>query len=604
MKKKIIFLLLIMSHVFTASVYAQPRLYEAQGGKIPKLTIPLDWHQKEIAKAPSPVFLEKDYAKGYAVFKINYLDLAAQIFPEEEAERFEVSLTSEEYEPLVFTVCALTDLEDVRISADDLKNPNGALLSGDNIDIRVVSYFPKKSADKFYKLCPILLERFDSVDIKKNERKIFWLTIFIPEGTLSGDYKGKIYLSTINKTCGSIDVKITVLPFELQKPPVNFGIDYNSDKRWKWFYAGNLGKDLVDIKEHGLDNVTIYFSPRASFNGSKLNLYFSESNYCSPFSLDEFMEEYINAGFEAPAPFLGVRYPLIGELEKATNLSSDDREFGKYYAEAIKLIEDHRDESGWPEFLYSPQDEPANDQKSMKRAKRYLALIKKSTPNVRTFISLNGLRKGQDESKEFESWLDVRCYAFFNQALIDETLKSGDEFWIYNGGSESKDKALLDRFFYGFLAMKTKASGAAQWAYQWPFSLQSTPYDELFKQNEQGWYYTYPSIDGPVPTQYWEALREGIDDAKYIFTLEQYISKAKNSNDPNIIREAIISEEKLSLIMSKIDISRQRSDESGAARSLFGDLLSEEKAQIMDIWREEVKKETLKLYGLLNYAKR
>lgn len=580
-------------------------LYKNQGAKIPSILVPSDWNQEGVPKTSLLNFSSASRIKGYAIYERDYMDLKNQNFPKEETRQIQLSVTQGEYEPFVIAIFASEDLNEIKISTSDLVTIKDVSLDKDNIDIRIVSNIPRKANKKqCFTLEPILLERFNTLVIKKNEHRIFWFTIFIPPGTPPGDYIGKIYITPSNKAESSISLKINVLPFALQNPPLNFGIYYNIDNRWKGFYPKNLRKDLIDIREHGLDNVAIFFAPKINFENNKLNVDFSKGAYCSPFSFDEFMAEYLKAGFNAPAPFLGAWYPLLVELEKATKFTLYTEEFDKYYVEAIKLIEEHRKKKEWPEFLYSPEDEPANDEEKMKKAKHYLPLIKKAVPYARTYLTLNGLRKGLNEGKEFDSWLDVRCYAFFNESLIAETLSIGDEFWIYNGGSEAREKAFLDRYFYGFFAMKAKVKGVTQWVYQWPISLKSTPHNELFEQKDQGWYYTYPSYDGPVPTQHWEVLREGIDDAKYIYTLEQFIKQAKDSHEDKIMREAEISEMKLNATMSKIDVYHHIPEESESARRIFGYDLSPEKAKIMDEWRKQIKEETLKLYNLLENAKK
>jgi hypothetical protein len=71
---------------------------------------------------------------------------------------------------------------------------------------------------------------------------------------------------------------------------------------------------------------------------------------------------------------------------------------------------------------------------------------------------------------------------------------------------------------------------------------------------EQGWYYTYPSVDGPLPTIGWEGLREGIDDAKYVYTLKYAISEARKSNDPILIKKAKEAEEIIENILKNINL--------------------------------------------------
>ena len=50
--------------------------------------------------------------------------------------------------------------------------------------------------------------------------------------------------------------------------------------------------------------------------------------------------------------------------------------------------------------------------------------------------------------------------------------------------------------------------------------------------------FVYPSPDGPVPSIAWEAIREGIDDRRYISTLTKLIEKAKAAGHQTSGKEA------------------------------------------------------------------
>ena len=52
----------------------------------------------------------------------------------------------------------------------------------------------------------------------------------------------------------------------------------------------------------------------------------------------------------------------------------------------------------------------------------------------------------------------------------------------------------------------------------------------------------YPGPDGPLPTQRWEAVREGIDDGRYLYTLEARIAEAKKTG---AAKEAVAAGEAL-----------------------------------------------------------
>ncbi len=306
------------------------------------------------------------------------------------------------------------------------------------------------------------------------------------------------------------------------------------------------------------------------------------------------MDFYSRAGLTGSVPYLGVWYGLLGDISKKFGYEERTKEFDKIYKEAIKAIENQRRVKKWPEFLYSPEDEPLNTDKKFQTAKHYLQLIKMTLPNSRTYMTLSGLLKGVDDGVIFNSWVDVRCYSLLNEQIIKDTKAAKDELWIYNGGSEGLHP-ILDRFFYGFYGIKSGATGIYQWVYQWPYSLESTPYNELIQGNH-GWYYTYPSPEGPVPTPAWEAIREGVDDAKYLHTLRVLISKAFNSKNPTLVREATNAEKDIENILNQINLSFGTPQKSAHAILGYAPFW---KIEVLDKWRKILSDRILILTELL-----
>ena len=43
--------------------------------------------------------------------------------------------------------------------------------------------------------------------------------------------------------------------------------------------------------------------------------------------------------------------------------------------------------------------------------------------------------------------------------------------------------------------------------------------------------YTYPGLNGPIPTIQWEGVREGIDDLRYLQTLKYWVDIADNTQN-------------------------------------------------------------------------
>ena len=61
----------------------------------------------------------------------------------------------------------------------------------------------------------------------------------------------------------------------------------------------------------------------------------------------------------------------------------------------------------------------------------------------------------------------------------------------------------------------------------WGFAAtQANPHND-FDGGHKDWNVIFPGVDRPTPTIYWELCREGVDDCRYLATLQQQIRQAK-----------------------------------------------------------------------------
>ena len=186
-------------------------------------------------------------------------------------------------------------------------------------------------------------------------------------------------------------------------------------------------------------------------------------------------------------------------------------------------------ERGLHQVLWYPRDEPWSDPR--KQEARVLCEAVKQVAGARTYATVRF-----DTAEYLDRWLDVRCHTvsisggFEADKLRQAAQKAGDSFWWYTNACREYPDVM--RFKAGFFFWKTGATGQYYWAYQSPHG---NPYDDL---DGIDWCAAYPGKDGPVPTTEWEALREGIDDFRYVYTLERAIAKACTSSSPEVLRLA------------------------------------------------------------------
>ena len=159
----------------------------------------------------------------------------------------------------------------------------------------------------------------------------------------------------------------------------------------------------------------------------------------------------------------------------------------------------------------------------MEIAKKVYAEIKK-VKGIRTYSTVY-----QRSVDVLSQNLDVRCYAvsgaakFNAERIRKQCKKDGKIFWWYSNGT--REYPAVARFKAGFFFWKTGAEGQLYWAYM------NSRGDALndFDTTSSDHCTVYFKGRKIIPTIQWECLREGINDFKYLYTLEQAIKKAPKS---------------------------------------------------------------------------
>ena len=180
------------------------------------------------------------------------------------------------------------------------------------------------------------------------------------------------------------------------------------------------------------------------------------------------------------------------------------------------------------------------------RLERYIRLTEavRQVPSLRVYITLhNTPRPGIEEMmQKCDPLADVRCY---NGHAMDEWIKaghsfeelrrdlerSGDEAWTYYNIRGSFFRAEWTRLINGFYMWISPLRAHLPWMY---YSFQGNPLDDTDGPRLRGHDFAYavPDPDDPnrlISTRHWEAYREGIDDMRYLCTLEDLIAEHRGS---------------------------------------------------------------------------
>lgn len=533
---------------------------------------------EETQKLPS--LSEEEKNRGYVIFSRHYLDpVYSSSLPAsyEITKELRIFAAPGEYEPCSFSIHALRDIKNLKITVTDFLDESGNLINKNNIDIRAVRILPYRiGKENEYEMKPAVLEKRDKVNIAQETTRQFWITVKIPENAVPGFYKASLQIEAPEQQPAFLTFRVRVLPVKLSEPDVAYGMCYHISAE-RGMHPENTEKHFWDMAAHGMNSMWVWPRPAIIRKEGKIEFDFSKTcpapqypKYFSSQTLEELVCNYRKVGFNQPW--------LCGSLSSIyfENLGykSFSKEYDEVFIDCIKQLLQTAKDKNWPPFYLHYIDEPGNNEGATKRAKYYWAMIKGNFPQLKIYSDAV-----PHVFDTLDPWVDVRAYngGYVTEAEILKTKKSGDIFGIYNLVSGRIKDPKRDRLCWGLYTYRINAKLNYQWVYAWPVEQTAT----------EG--YVFCSPEGPIPTLSWEGVREGIDDLKYMKTLENLIAKAKQSQRPDWIAEAKKAEDELNGILLGIPFEGVR---------VRGETVEALNSRTFDVYRWKIAEHIMKLQNL------
>jgi hypothetical protein len=129
---------------------------------------------------------------------------------------------------------------------------------------------------------------------------------------------------------------------------------------------------------------------------------------------------------------------------------------------------------------------------------------------------------------------------------VEKVRAAGSKFGIYGPGET--------RFERGFWFWRT---GAIVCSEEGGVCLYGNPYDPFDGSKKHDWGDMYPTPGGPVPSLHTISKREGIDDSRYLFHLEQLIAEANQRGSERARQAAAKARKLLDLVAAGINVDIQ-----------------------------------------------
>ena len=441
-----------------------------------------------------------------------------------------------EYEPACLAVYGLRDLDKVALSGGE-----ELAKAGIASEIAVVRSLPKRTTTirgpSEFIYAPQYLEEVRETVLKKGVSKLFWITFKAADTAKPGAYRGRFTLKTPSGK-REIPVTVTVRSFRLD-PLLREAVGYFGDT------YEHRPERAERLAEHGCN--TVFFHIGTDFA-------------LTPGGVD--MERSVAPKIvERMKPYhLRLVVVRVQDLTFGTfkNRASGGEELFK---KTIRQILDYARKHNWPEVCFYTCDEVLSESHNLPKALWETRLLKACGAEVfSTHIWYKTTRKFKKEVAELAPQIDIFCNRFSTrklwyvddwQEMQDRAEKEGKRLFSYNiDNAIFAAQPAMKRFACGWFFRTCGDRTTGQMIY-YTYLPVISPYTDL-DGHTVDYCYKYPAGRGHAGgfAIDLEAVREGVDDLRYITTLENRIAEAKKKG---FEKEAAAAEKVLNDLKKSFD---------------------------------------------------
>ncbi len=400
-----------------------------------------------------------------------------------------VGLCPEETEPATFTASYGKLLENVRVAAaGDLTGPGK--IPRLNVEVSVVA--GEELVSQVSETSGVV---FAEVDIGADPVQ-FWVTVTVPRRTPPGIYKGKIGFYYQNKTFDTVLVQVKVLPLRL----------LGSSKQYILYTPyGPTGSAPTNLEGEGYSEFLSAFG-KLGFRVVSLN--------CNRDKYAGALETYESAGLTGPVPILVYAFSEMKTISESgpTVVKADDpkmmtagwtgsNSWVNPTVDEVRSLYDAIRSNGLSSALFFCADNPSSDA-ARKMARDQAATFKRA--RVRSVARMSDERALSELSPVLDG-IDYHVAMSYVQSLINmETTRASNkwEWYWWDARSSASDNRLY--------------AGVGLW-----------------KSGLDGCMPAWMPLDGKAPadgarSMLGEALREGIDDTRYMTTYMKALRELKD----------------------------------------------------------------------------
>ncbi len=337
--------------------------------------------------------------------------------------------------------------------------------------------------------------------LSRQSTKQLWVTVFVPRGTTPSEYEGDLVLRANGVLQGTIKLRVKVHNFELAQSKLTHSIYYRA--RLDDGKAGvgsefrtmeQMKAELKNLLNHGVENPSMYQSY------ADIGLFVKCLQLRQELGMNNGPLFYF--GMPTTNAFWG------GELGAANNVLK------RIFPQINALARAH----GFSAVYLYGKDEARGAELVAQRG--FWDLLHAIGGNVMVAGYTGSFELVGDK-------LDVLIHAY--QPTVSEAQKwhnAGHKIFSYANPQTGPENPYPFRLNYGLLLWASNYDGSMPYAYQHCFG---SCWNDIDHPSYRDHNLTYPTVDGVIDTLAWEGYREGVDDVRYVTTLENLTSSGARS---------------------------------------------------------------------------
>lgn len=488
---------------------------------------PADWVADEMpADAPAPLPTVAEAEAGFILFSRPLTDPiypASRPRPDERVEVLTAFGTPGQFVTFNLAVYPLRPVRSLRVN---WRPP----VAGARSENRLVTYwqtrYPMYSSVGTYRTLPEYLFPVTVAEAPEGVPQRYFLTLQIPDGVASGVYHGEVMVDSEHLARAvQLPVRLEVFSFRLKKDPAKNYSAYQSD----------LGKPIQALGQEAMRRVFFAELERMNDYGftraPRLNLnYDAVRETYSVSRLDWMMEGIRRFGWDSTMAITGCGISQLYQKHTGVAMGSHHR----YSIEPPEAMYEEMDRGlaafrrrceaeGYPRLIMGPLDEVDPSARAM--ALRVYGLFKKH--GFDTFTTKDPV---SDRSADvLDPVIDIWSSQPFSWSYDELQKQNKKGYWCYpnHNSYEIKNPVVMckgGRMTYGFGHYRSGYEYLMPWIWRRIQTDFSAP--ALGGDSGANWMNAAGEV---IMTTYWEAFRAGIDDAKYLYTLQDAIVKRRRT---------------------------------------------------------------------------